>query len=54
MKPTKEPSYPDTYRIRQANYEKLAKLVNETGMSKVAIINKLIEMATIEQLEKEC
>ena len=51
MKPTKEPSYPDTYRIKQSNYEKLAQLVHETGLSKVAIINLLIEQTTIEQIE---
>ena len=51
MKPTKEPSYPDTYRIKQSNYEKLGQLVQETGLSKVAIINLLIEQATVEELE---
>lgn len=51
MKQPKEPSFPDTYRIRQANYEKLALLVNQTGLSKVHIINLLIEQATKEQIE---
>ena len=50
MKP-KEPSFPDTYRIKQSNYEKLAQLVHETGLSKVAIINLLIEQATVEAIE---
>ena len=47
----KEPSFPDTYRIKQSNYEKLAQLVNQTGLSKFAIINLLIEQATVEQIE---
>ena len=51
MPKPKEPSYPDTYRIKQSNYEKLAQLVNQTGLSKVAIVNKLIEQATVEELK---
>ena len=51
MKPIKEPSFPDTYRIRESNYKKLTELVQQTGLSKVEIINRLIEMATVEQLE---
>ena len=51
MPKLKEPSYPDTYRIKQSNYEKLAQLVQETGLSKVAIINLLIEQATVEAIE---
>ena len=51
MPKPKEPSFPDTYRIKQSNYEKLAQLVQETGLSKVAIINLLIEQATVEAIE---
>ena len=51
MPKPKEPSYPDTYRIKQSNYEKLAALVQETGLSKVEIINRLIAQATVEELE---
>ena len=51
MKPTKEPSYPDTFRIKESNYHKLTELVSKTGLSKVAIINLLIEQATVEAIE---
>lgn len=51
MKQPKEPSFPDTYRIKQSNYEKLTQLVSKTGLSKVAIINLLIEQATVEAIE---
>lgn len=51
MKPTKEPSYPDTFRIKESNYHKLTELVQQTGLSKVEIINRLIARATAEELE---
>lgn len=51
MPKTKEPSYPDTFRIRESNYHKLAELVQQTGLSKVEIINRLIAQATVESLE---
>lgn len=51
MKPTKEPSYPDTFRIKESNYHKLTELVSKTGLSKVEIINRLIKNATAEQIE---
>lgn len=51
MKPTKEPSYPDTFRIKESNYHKLTELVSKTGLSKVEIINRLIAQATVENIE---
>lgn len=51
MPKPKEPSFPDTFRIKESNYHKLTELVSKTGLSKVAIINLLIEQATVEELE---
>ena len=51
MKQPKEPSFPDTYRIKESNYHKLSELVSKTGLSKVEIINRLIAQATVEELE---
>lgn len=51
MPKPKEPSYPDTFRIRETNYHKLTELVSKTGLSKVEIINRLIAQATVEELE---
>ena len=51
MPKPKEPSYPDTFRIKESNYHKLTELVSKTGLSKVEIINRLIAQATVEAIE---